>query len=314
MKLNSLSSAIALAFGSAALVSLPGYAIADTLTATYYNIDDYSYQTITDTGPVLSYGTAPTLSASNLVDYGVSHAGYAGNIANGTMSAYAISGNHGFGPSDTAITYSATVTNNTSSAQNYTFNFTTGGGALESATFPYDPDPGNEPMQAQISAIIAVNGNTAWSSSATLNGLPSGWTLNTTGDAFTQSTQTTGSTYVAGPSLFETVSFASYSGSVDLGMLAAGESKSLTYTLDAHTLTPVLAQDLNYNGYFYGGGIAEIGDPFGLQSSGGTGGAAFQVALASGVSAVPEAETAELMGAGLMMMGALTLRKKKKSS
>jgi len=99
----------------------------------------------------------------------------------------------------------------------------------------------------------------------------------------------------------ETVIFDPYDGVVSLGSFAPGQSKILSYTLEASS--PTLFSSAGYQELAHdGGAIAQIGDPF---SIGGTGTrSTFQVV------AVPEPETYALMMAGIALIGGIVRRRK----
>ncbi len=111
-----------------------------------------------------------------------------------------------------------TLTNNTAVAQTANFSFYITPGYLTNNIG--SPLSGSEFVTAGLTFDVQRNGSSVWGSSATLSSTAAGTTFATTGDA----------TLYAGAGTYYTVS--GVSRSVDLGVIAAGDSIELSYQLD----------------------------------------------------------------------------------
>ncbi len=228
-----------------------------------------------------------------------------GNLDQGIISSQAVTGGFEGSPGDgTAITtYTTTITNTSSAAQAFTFNYYIGSGTL--IAMPLFNNGGGS-VQSSIGASIVLNGTTEWSYSASLTGTAQS-AYN--GISFDLSAGTNGpsySTQLIQDNFGETVTFNPYQGSLGLGTLAPGQSDVLTYTLSGTTATTF---GTNSGGLaFYGGGLAQIGDPFSVQ---GTGLKTFQVTSGGLVSAVPEPSMSVMALGGVALLAGLSARRRR---
>jgi hypothetical protein len=300
MELKPISAALAVIFGTGGLLVASG-ARADSMTGS-----------LTVTGPPPSTQTAPgpsfNLTTNQLFFTSLSpgYSGYAtGDLASGIMSLQAVTGGIVSPPGDglATVTYTTTITNSGSAAQAYTFNYYINGGTLISdPVFGFGSGPGS--VTAQFGATVSLNGTSTQLYGATLVGSATGAYV---GESF-QVTNMTGSAYSTTPiqgNLGEMATFGPLQGSFALGTLAAGQSEVLTYTLTGMTTTALPNGHLDY----YGGGIAQLGDPNSVQGQGLT---TFGVSPVGGaVSAVPEPSTNVILGTGALLLAGLALRRRR---
>ena len=299
MDLKPLNSALAIVFGAGGLAGAAANSWADELSGSL--TDAGSVQS--SAGPSFDFTASQVLATCLCPGY----SGYlVGDLNGGIMSAQAVTGTLGSAPGNgqAMAAYSTTITNTGSTPQAFVFNYYIGSGTLISdPVFNYGSGPGS--VTAQISATIALNGQTAWSYGATLTGSAAS---SASGGTFNLVTSPGGPAYVTTPvqGIYgESVSFSPYTGSFALGTLAAGQSEVLTYTLSGTTTTSgITPSQLAY----YGGALAQIGDPFSVQDQGIT---TFGVTPSSVVSAVPEAGTNTMLASGLLLLGGLALKRRR---
>jgi hypothetical protein len=205
-----------------------------------------------------------------------------------------------FSDATSSVTYRATYANNTASAQGYSFNFLIDSGALGLLC----NDGGGTATSASVLGSIAVNGATVWSTQATLGFTPGDRlpTFTTSGTNIGYSAKFMDDDFISSTTTFDVGSttssfsgnavytFGGYKGSVSMGVLGAGESVDVTYTLQ----NTAIAKGSDW----YGGAISYINDPVGLSSVG------------VSVTAVPEPETVAMLTAGLALL-AVRSRKRK---
>ena len=223
-----------------------------------------------------------------------------GDLNQGIISVQSVTDQYGTGVA--SETYTTTITNNGTTAQSGDFNFYLGSASLiASPTSNFMSGPGS--VSASFDATIAINGQTAWSYGASLSGSSSG---SFAVPDFTFSPGSGGPTYSSSlfqDNLIDIVTFAPYSGEVSLGTLAPGQSEVLTYTLSADSDSSFSAGELA----FYGGALAQVGDPFSVQGQGLT---TFGVGPANVVAAVPEPGTEVMFVAGLALLGGIAARRR----
>ncbi len=296
-----LNAAIAAALGGCGLASA-SCVFADSLSGTWTD----STGTATTSGSTISQNG--NIAELTLGLRGVSN-GYNGDIANGILNAYAAGGGGGSGSS--SITYSTTVTNTGSSAAPFVMSINLSDLQLTAVNQYGFPD-GTGTATASIGADVAVNGTDVWSSSAALSTTSSFATTYTNNNPYTFTSSgaafaspTIANVYLGSTACcfdgtpYETATFGTYSNLISLGTLNPGQSENVTYTLSAGALISVAANNPGFDGY--GGAVATIGDPFGVQGS-----PAFQVEPAP----VPLPGTLAMMGAGLAMVAGMTRRRR----
>jgi hypothetical protein len=227
------------------------------------------------------------------------------SVPNGIMSLQAVTASPITGISGNTVdqlTYTTTFTNTGGASQAFAFNYYIGSSTLiADPVFNFASPAGS--VYAGVNAAISVNGTQAWSSNANLTGSATG---PYTGESFNLVTSRPASSYTITPiqgNLGELVSFGALSGAVPLGVLAPGQVVQITYTLTGTTSTTETSNSLA----FYGGSLAQIGDPFSVKGQGIT---TFGVSPLGAVSAVPETSTTVMAAAGLAMLAAMTRRRK----
>ncbi len=185
------------------------------------------------------------------------------------------------------FSYSDTITNTSGVDQAYSFSFNVIPGEL--STY------GTGPVDASYSIDIRLNGASIWDSSATMTQDAGGTT------AFTD----TGTYSLGGTLVGSTYSWNTYTGSLDLGVIAAGDSFLLEYDMLSVATGDVdpaacggsaggaleLAAISEVGGGACGGSTARVGDPFGT-------GTIPSIGSITGTS-VPEPGTLVLLAGGL---------------
>ncbi len=212
---------------------------------------------------------------------------------------YSTAGGQGNYLSGSLIQQSYTITNNTGSAQNYTFDYTINRGSLNAKFF----NGFNFSTQSDAYVIagntvsITLNGVKLFSSSATLTADINGSSLVTDGTVL--GTYTPGSDYY---------SWDLTSNTLDLGVFDAGETFTLVYDIITSSTSNLATADVpvstcNYSDvelgnfcddeptYAYNYGYSQFGDPNNINTT--------PVNTVNSTAAVPEPGSMLLLGGGL---------------
>jgi hypothetical protein len=200
------------------------------------------------------------------------------------------------GTSKTELTYTNTITNTLSTAQNVSFSFFVYAGSINSRN-------GLATSGANFASAIDWSGQALWSTNlAITTGRfyvpdPPTATINNSASAadFVYSTSGSG-TYVG--------SWGDYTKTLGLGILNPGESKTLTYSMS----TTSYSEAGNYRGY--GGAAGFAGDPLSFDLSPLPAGVQTGVTLGA-VTAVPEPSAYAMAGFGFAIMGLVVKRRRK---
>jgi len=193
--------------------------------------------------PDTFFGADPAVARAAMNESGVGSVAVSGIWADGSSSKTTLSA---------VATWSDTYTNTSSAAQSVRYDFSIDPADLRIFDFAGVSDASPDAMRASYSVNILHNGSSVFSSDATLIGGGNGHVLERNGTDF-------GSTFVSNP--FFTVigyTFDAYVGSLDLGILAVGESLDIGYEIRAEVTSPG----------FETGAAASIGDPNNLSGSG----------------------------------------------
>jgi hypothetical protein len=301
MRLTRLNCAMALAFGPLCLAGPIG-ALAGGLPDASSSLTGTVTLGSTQSSPGPSFDLTTTQSFYTSLSPPFSS--YAiGDLSQGVMSVQGVTSPDVAASGSASSTFTETFTNTGSTAQAYNFNFYIGSGSLVTLpVFNYPSGPGS--VSAELGANIALNGQSLWSYNATLSGSATGAY---SGEAFNLVTSSPALTFAQGTiqdGFGDAVTFNPYQGSIALGTLAAGQSEQLTYTLFGDSFSQAGSGGLA----FYGGALAQIGDPFSVEGQGIT---TFGVTPSSVVSAVPEAGTNTMLASGLLLLGGLALKRRR---
>lgn len=233
--------------------------------------------------------SSPISGSNNLSGIGGLNSFFYGNLDTGSTNMRAISGLQN--QVDSLIIYTAVVTNDSASAQDVAFNFFLGRGRVGVDTNFSSPTQ-NGFGNASLASSITWGGSTLWSVGVAVD--------KATGAAATNTVTTTPSaagftTSASGDSVY----YDAYTGNLGLGTLAAGESKTLSYSILGSAYYDNNGDDVSFYGY---GGRAVVGntDPFDFVGSSPDEPSGFATSFAGTPSQpVPEPGTWALMGAGL---------------
>lgn len=208
---------------------------------------------------------------------------------------------------DSLIVYKALITNDAGVAQDVAFNFFLGRGRVgvdSNVASATQNGFGN----ASLASSIKWGGSTVWSVGLAVDkatGAAATHTLTTTPSAAGFTTSASG----------DSAYYDAYTGNLGLGILAAGESKTLTYSILGSAYSDNSGDDVSFYGY---GGRAVVGnsDPFDFVGSSPDEPSGFSVKIVSiPAQAVPEPGTWALMGAGLAgVWGASRMRRRRAGS
>jgi hypothetical protein len=231
-------------------------------------------------GTYFGYDTAVSVSGNTATGdlwVGASSGSYNGTAVNNDFASDG-------GTASASISYDVVVSNTTSSAQTYSFNFYLQEGSLALSL------EGNQiyPESATNTLEILVNGVVVWQSSATLM-----WS-SATGVVLSTAGADLGYTSSSGWPSSSSYVFSAYAGSVSLGALAAGESVTVTYLLVSSADADVTGEPAGY-----GGSVASLSDPVSV-----SGESAFSVSIA----AVPEPNAYAMILSSLGLLGLLARR------
>jgi hypothetical protein len=295
IQLNKLALAIGISF--TVLAAAPSYALLLSTSVTTSASVTINGDTVTDSnGP----------SANSFSEAGLSKADPVRNIStNGSSTAYGNetgeSGLKSYGSAyldrdflsanldlstSAQVRHTAVITNDSSSAQNISFNFLILAGELALGYSDTYNDP-NTLIQAGYSANIRVNGASLWNSNASLTAVNNWWI---DGQGLTQGGTTLGASTNNGLSY----EWGNYSGGLNLGYLAAGASLTLEYQLNTF-----VNERLGDAGYAHTP-EARFDDPWSFSSTPIFDLSNFITSAANGNPAeVPEPAGTLLLGAGL---------------
>ncbi|MCP5153045.1 MAG: PEP-CTERM sorting domain-containing protein [Ectothiorhodospiraceae bacterium] len=197
---------------------------------------------------------------------------------------------------ESSFGFTETIDNTSPEAQAFAMDFRISAGALDLRAFELLPGPGQS-MTAGYEARIRVNGVEVFVSTATLR-FGSSPTLVTGGTDLGGSLATT--------TQRRTYSWGDFLGTLDLGVLDAGESLTLDYTMRTFTSADFRCGSSEFS--TCGQGTARIGDPLSFSQVGVPG----SITTSPVVAGVPEPGALSLVALGLV--GGLAARRKGSAS
>ena len=249
--------------------------------------------------------TSPISGSNNLSGISGLNSFFYGNLATGSTNMRAIAGLEN--QVDSLIVYKALITNDAGVAQDVAFNFFLGRGRV-GVDSNFASATQNGFGNASLASSIKWGGSTVWNVGLAVDkatGAAATHTLTTTPSAAGFTTSASG----------DSVYYDAYTGNLGLGILAAGESKTLTYSILGSAYYDNNGDDVSFYGY---GGRAVVGnsDPFDFVGSSPDEPSGFSVKIVSmPAQAVPEPGTWALMGAGLAgVWGASRMRRRRAGS
>jgi hypothetical protein len=253
-KFKTLSLAIGLTAGSMCVpaLALPITVLVDSSVA------------VNDNGTLNSASDGPSASVATSVYQGNSSGkAYGDNLGSSYLTAGSSSK---VATVNSTLHQSATVTNDTGSAQSFSFSFLINQGSLSTYNY-YNSLSSGDFLSASYSANILVNGVSIWGSAATL-------TSNDTGSSLATSGIDLGS-YSSGYNYY---SWSPYSSSLNLGTFANGDVFTLDYYISTSVTNNILSASncdgygsgygdgygygSGYGCYSYNSSYAQFGDPF----------------------------------------------------
>ncbi|HQX59367.1 MAG TPA: PEP-CTERM sorting domain-containing protein [Burkholderiaceae bacterium] len=210
----------AVAFAAALVAASPAALAASNVTSMSasgsYTLGGDAQQLLSDTYP-------PNFDSVDVLSFPYANGNYAGLHSYGSTSGNFGSRSSGYGIYDVtgAFRIVQTITNDSASARAATFNFFITPGLLSNNVG--SALTGSDYVSAGLTFDIQVNGVSKWGSSATLS---------STALTSTPQFQTTGTNLYSPDATGTYYSIAGGSQSIDLGVINAGESITLSYTLD----------------------------------------------------------------------------------
>lgn len=251
-KFKTLSLAIGLSVGS---MCAPAFAVPVTVAVE-------SNVTIDNNGTVTSASDGPGASANSSLYADNSNGNARGNNLG---SSYLTAGSQNkVATVNSSLHQLASVTNDTGTAQSFSFNFLINQGSLSTYN-SYSGLSGSDFLSASYTANILVNGVSIWGSSATLTTTETGSSLTKTGTDLGSYTDS-----------YNYYSWSPFSSTLDLGTFASGESFTLDYFITTSVTNSIFSLDscdgygsgygdgygYGYGCYSYNSSYAQFGDPF----------------------------------------------------
>lgn len=257
-------------------------------------------QTVSGTITVNGAVQGTPQNGSVISDSIIQPAASASYIGDATSGVFGVSAGHSGIPGSTqsAVTYTRTITNSSAIAQSVSFSFFVFHGEISARA-------GLDTSGASFAAGIDWGGQSLWGTRLDLtNGrfyIPDVPTA-----TVTNSVSAADFSYVTSQSSTDSFaylgSWGDYAKTLGLGILNPGESKTLTYTMS----TLSYSGSNNYAGY---GGSAGYGsDPLSFDMSPLPGGVAIGVSMAA--APVPEPSTCAMLGLGLAALGFVNRRRR----
>lgn len=245
---------------------------------------------------------SPIFGSNNLSGISGLNSFFYGDLATGSTNMRAIAGLTN--QVDSKIRYTALVTNNTGAAQDLSFNFFLGRGRVGVDTNFSSEGAGFG--SASLSSSIEWGGVTLWNVYIEVD-KASGVAATS---VVSNSPSAAGfSTSVSGDSVY----YDAYTGNLGLGILGAGETRELTYSIHGSAYYDNNGDAVDFYGY---GGRAVVGntDPFDFVGTSPDEPTGFATGLAASPSQpVPEPGTWALMAAGLAGLWAGTRSRRRRT-
>lgn len=253
-KFKTLSLAIGLSVGS---MCAPAFAVPVTVAVE-------SNVTVDNNGTVTSASDGPGASANSYHSAENSSGNARGN--NLGSSYLTASSYDKIATVNSSLHQLASVTNDTGTAQAFTFSFLINQGSLSTNDY-YSGLSGSDFLSASYTANILVNGVSIWGSSATLTTTETGSTLTKTGTDL--------GSYTDGYNYY---SWSPFSSTLNLGTFASGETFTLDYFITTSVTNSIFStgscdgygsgygsgygDGYGYGCYSYESAYAQFGDPF----------------------------------------------------
>jgi len=277
-KFKSIALAIGLSAGS--IIAAPSYAVP-------VQVEVLAQVSATSDGVTNSDSQGPASSANAWASSNNVSGSASGNDSGWSSLTASAYGANNFTVSS-KLRQVATVTNDFSSAQNFSFNFLISRGGISTSNLNLT---GSDFLNASYSATIMVNGVSIWNTAAQVATTALGSELYKTG------------TDLGGYESSSYYSWNPFSSSINLGEFDAGETFTLEYTINAFVGGMVSDCEYSSSGYGYGYGYgygcyhnarAQFGDPFDFNAMND------KTITASPATSVSEPMGGLLLGAGLL--------------